>query len=140
MYFTDESLYPENEAPLIITAAPYGPAWVPGDASDIPVTWKEQVQAARLGGLDVAGGPVDLERGQGRARERVLDEGADLRAGQDVEEARATVRHRQQHEVVVRALPAPALGDRLRRLRSGQRPAEAVRSDHHAHGRSVPGT
>jgi uncharacterized protein (DUF849 family) len=44
--FTDESLYPENEAPLIITAAPYGPAWLPGDASDIPVTWKEQVQAA----------------------------------------------------------------------------------------------
>jgi uncharacterized protein (DUF849 family) len=47
VYFTDESLYPENEAPLIITAAPYGPAWLPSDASDIPVTWKEQVQAAR---------------------------------------------------------------------------------------------
>jgi uncharacterized protein (DUF849 family) len=46
MYFTDESLYPENEQPLIITAAPYGPAWIPGDASDIPVSWKEQVQAA----------------------------------------------------------------------------------------------
>ncbi|MCC7284177.1 MAG: 3-keto-5-aminohexanoate cleavage protein [Acetobacteraceae bacterium] len=32
-------------APLIITAAPYGPQWLPGDA-DIPVTWDEQVQAA----------------------------------------------------------------------------------------------
>jgi uncharacterized protein (DUF849 family) len=32
-------------APLIITAAPYGPEWLPGDA-DIPVTWDEQVQAA----------------------------------------------------------------------------------------------
>ncbi|MTV12333.1 3-keto-5-aminohexanoate cleavage protein [Bradyrhizobium elkanii] len=32
-------------APLIITAAPYGPEWIPGDA-DIPVTWDEQVQAA----------------------------------------------------------------------------------------------
>ena len=31
--------------PLIITVAPYGPSWIPGDA-DIPVTWKEQVQAA----------------------------------------------------------------------------------------------
>lgn len=26
--------------------APYGPAWLPGDASDIAVTWDEQVQAA----------------------------------------------------------------------------------------------
>jgi uncharacterized protein (DUF849 family) len=45
MYYTDDSLYPENMHPLIITAAPFGPAWIPGDA-DIPVTWKEQVQAA----------------------------------------------------------------------------------------------
>ncbi len=46
MYYTDDSILPENMAPLIITAAPYGPAWLPGDASDIPVTWDEQVQAA----------------------------------------------------------------------------------------------
>ena len=45
MYYTDDSLYPENMEPLIITAAPYGPSWIPGDA-DIPVTWKEQVQVA----------------------------------------------------------------------------------------------
>ena len=45
MYYTDDSILPENMAPLIITAAPYGPAWLPGDA-DIPVTWDEQVQAA----------------------------------------------------------------------------------------------
>ncbi len=32
-------------APLIITAAPFGPQWLPGDA-DIPVTWTEQVQTA----------------------------------------------------------------------------------------------
>jgi uncharacterized protein (DUF849 family) len=32
--------------PLIISAAPYGPAWLPGDTSDIAVTWDEQVQAA----------------------------------------------------------------------------------------------
>ena len=39
MHFTDDSLYPENMKPLIITAAPYGPTWLPGDAPDIPVTW-----------------------------------------------------------------------------------------------------
>jgi uncharacterized protein (DUF849 family) len=31
--------------PLIITVAPFGPQWLPGDA-DIPVTWDEQVQTA----------------------------------------------------------------------------------------------
>jgi uncharacterized protein (DUF849 family) len=45
MYFTDDSLFPENMDPLIITAAPYGPSWLPGDA-DIPLTWEEQTQAA----------------------------------------------------------------------------------------------
>ena len=46
MYFADDALYPENMQPLIITAAPYGPTWLPGDAPDIAVTWDEQVQAA----------------------------------------------------------------------------------------------
>lgn len=46
MYYTDDSILPENMAPLIIRAAPYGPAWLPGDASDISVSWDEQVQAA----------------------------------------------------------------------------------------------
>ena len=46
MHYTDDSLYPENMQPLIITAAPYGPTWLPGDAPDIAVTWDEQVQAA----------------------------------------------------------------------------------------------
>jgi uncharacterized protein (DUF849 family) len=45
MRYTNESTLPENMQPLIITAAPYGPQWLPGDA-DIPVTWDEQVQAA----------------------------------------------------------------------------------------------
>ena len=31
--------------PLIITAAPYGPAWLPGDASILQLHWDEQVQA-----------------------------------------------------------------------------------------------
>jgi uncharacterized protein (DUF849 family) len=45
MYYTDDSILPENMAPLIITAAPYGPEWIPGDA-DIPLSWDEQVQTA----------------------------------------------------------------------------------------------
>ena len=47
MYFTDDSLLPENQDPLIITAAPYGPLWMPDDyPEDIPVTWDQQVQKA----------------------------------------------------------------------------------------------
>jgi len=46
MYFTDDSLFPENMQPTIITAAPYGPEWLPGDVEDLPLTWDQQVQAA----------------------------------------------------------------------------------------------
>ncbi|MDO5290095.1 MAG: 3-keto-5-aminohexanoate cleavage protein [Pseudomonadota bacterium] len=47
MNFLDGSLYPENQQPLIITAAPYAPAWLPGDfPEDIPITMEEQVQKA----------------------------------------------------------------------------------------------
>ena len=45
MYFTDDSLLPELMKPLIITAAPFGPEWLPGDC-DIPLSWDEQVQKA----------------------------------------------------------------------------------------------
>ena len=46
MYFTDDALVPENMQPVIITAAPYGPEWLPADSTDIPVTFDQQVQAA----------------------------------------------------------------------------------------------
>ena len=46
MYFTDDSLFPENMQPTIITVAPYGPQWLPGDCSDLPLSWDEQVQIA----------------------------------------------------------------------------------------------
>jgi uncharacterized protein (DUF849 family) len=47
MNFLDGHLYPENQQPLIITAAPYGPEWIPSDfPEDIPVTMEEQVQKA----------------------------------------------------------------------------------------------
>ena len=36
MNYTDDALYPENMKPLIITAAPYGPSWLPGDLLTSP--------------------------------------------------------------------------------------------------------
>ncbi len=48
MYYTDDSLLPENQDPLMITAAPYGPFFMPDDyPGQVPVTWDEQVQAAK---------------------------------------------------------------------------------------------
>ena len=47
MNFLDGSLFPENQQPLIITAAPYAPSWVPSDfPEDIAVTMPEQIQKA----------------------------------------------------------------------------------------------
>ena len=47
MHFQDGSLYPENQDKLVITAAPYGPEWMPADfPEDIAVSMKEQVQKA----------------------------------------------------------------------------------------------
>jgi uncharacterized protein (DUF849 family) len=47
MNFLDGHLFPENQPPLIITAAPYAPGWLPSDfPEDIPVTMQEQVQKA----------------------------------------------------------------------------------------------
>src|SRR5215469_18911881 len=47
MNFLDGSLFTENQDPLIITAAPYGPEWLPADfPEDIPVSIEEHVQKA----------------------------------------------------------------------------------------------
>lgn len=46
MNFLDDALHPENQEPLVITAAPYGPEFLPGDSDDIPVSMKDQVQKA----------------------------------------------------------------------------------------------
>ena len=46
MQFLDDSLLPENQQPLVIQVAPYGPEFLPEDSSDIPVTMDEQVQKA----------------------------------------------------------------------------------------------
>src|SRR6202012_516267 len=47
MNFIDGSLFPENMEDLVITAAPYGPEWMPSDfPEDLPVTMDEHVQKA----------------------------------------------------------------------------------------------
>ncbi len=47
MNFLDGSLFPENQDKLVITAAPYGPEWIPSDfPEDIPVTMEDQIQKA----------------------------------------------------------------------------------------------
>ena len=47
MNFLDGSLFPENQEKLVITAAPYGPEWLPSDfPEDIPVTMEAQIQKA----------------------------------------------------------------------------------------------
>ncbi|MEK7344996.1 MAG: 3-keto-5-aminohexanoate cleavage protein [Pseudomonadota bacterium] len=47
MHFLDGHLYPENQDKLIITAAPYGPEWIPSDyPEDIAVSMEAQVQKA----------------------------------------------------------------------------------------------
>ena len=46
MQFLDDSLLPENQQPLVIQVAPYGPEFLPSDSDDIPVTMAEQVQQA----------------------------------------------------------------------------------------------
>jgi uncharacterized protein (DUF849 family) len=47
MNFLDGALYPENQEKLVITAAPYGPEWLPSDfPEDIAVSMEEQIQKA----------------------------------------------------------------------------------------------
>src|SRR6186713_3447669 len=47
MHFIDGSLFVENMQKLVITAAPYGPEWLPSDfPEDIPVSMDAQIQKA----------------------------------------------------------------------------------------------
>lgn len=47
MNFLDGHLFPENQDKLVITAAPYGPEWIPSDfPEDIPVSMQAQIQKA----------------------------------------------------------------------------------------------
>ena len=47
MNFLDGHLSPENQQPLIITAAPYAPSWMPDDfPGEIAVTMEDQIQKA----------------------------------------------------------------------------------------------
>ncbi|MDM0015946.1 3-keto-5-aminohexanoate cleavage protein [Variovorax sp. J22P168] len=46
MHFLDDSLLPENQQPLVIQVAPYGPQWDAKDSDDIAVSMDAQVQKA----------------------------------------------------------------------------------------------
>src|ERR1700751_6133364 len=47
MNFLDGALFPETQDKLVITAAPYGPEWLPsGFPGEIAVSMDEQVQKA----------------------------------------------------------------------------------------------
>ena len=47
MDFIDGSLFPENQQKLVITAAPFGPEWMPSDfPEDIAVSMDAQIQKA----------------------------------------------------------------------------------------------
>src|SRR3974390_1847676 len=47
MNFLDGALYPENQDKLVITAAPYGPEWIPSDfPGEIAVSMEDQIQKA----------------------------------------------------------------------------------------------
>lgn len=47
MYYTSDAMLPENQQPLVITVAPYGPQWLPSDyPEDIAVSWEQQAQKA----------------------------------------------------------------------------------------------
>jgi uncharacterized protein (DUF849 family) len=47
MHFLDGALFPENQEKLVITAAPYGPEWLPSDfPEDIAISMDDQVQKA----------------------------------------------------------------------------------------------
>lgn len=46
MHFLDDSLLPENQQPLIIQVAPFGPEFLTTDSDDIPVSLDAQIQRA----------------------------------------------------------------------------------------------
>ena len=46
MQFFDDSLLPENQEPLVIQVAPFGPQFLPGDSDDIAVSMDAQIQKA----------------------------------------------------------------------------------------------
>lgn len=46
MQFFDDSLLPENQEPLVIQVAPFGPQFLPSDSDDIAVSMDTQIQKA----------------------------------------------------------------------------------------------
>ena len=105
------------------------------------------MEPARLGRLDVRRRAVQEQGGADRSGEGVLDgdgQALGVRQGrrEHVDEAGSAVGQRREVDVVAGRGGAPAVGQGRRRLRRGERAAEAVRSHEHAHGpqRRTPGS
>ena len=112
MNFLDGSLFPENQDKLVITAAPYGPEWIPSDfPEDIPVTMED---------ADPEGGRL-LQRRRHRAapaRARARRQG--LQAPVEVQRAdRRRAQGRARHDHPGRRLDLLRARDRRRRTPSG---------------------
>ena len=72
MNFLDGSLFPENQDKLVITAAPYGPEWIPSDfPEDIPVTMEAQVQKASSAHLLLGPRPLGANRAEAAEQKQV---------------------------------------------------------------------
>jgi uncharacterized protein (DUF849 family) len=70
MHFLDGALFPENQQKLVITAAPYGPEWLPGDfPEDIAVSMKDHVQKA----VDCYNAGATVLRARPRGRRQRLE-------------------------------------------------------------------
>ncbi|HMN80987.1 MAG TPA: 3-keto-5-aminohexanoate cleavage protein [Burkholderiaceae bacterium] len=77
MQFLDDSLFPENQEPLVIQAAPYGPEYIPSDSDDIAVSLRDQVQKAvdcYNAGATVLHVHVREENGKGSKRLSMFNE------------------------------------------------------------------
>jgi uncharacterized protein (DUF849 family) len=109
MNFLDGSLFPENQQPLIITAAPHAPSWLPADfPEDIPATMEQQIQKAvdcyNAGAIALHLHVRELD-GKGSKRRSKFNELIAGCATVDIKAICARPRHR-------RRAPCPRQGDR----------------------------
>ena len=123
MHFLDDSLFPENQEKLVITAAPYGPEWEPADfPEDLPLTMDEHVQKA----VDCyeAGATVL------HIHVRELDGKGSKRLSQVQRAARPPARGRAGHDPAGRRLDLlrPGGRGRGRQVAVGRHPAHARRA------------
>jgi glyoxylate reductase len=108
-----------------------------GCPAGVPLGRREQMETTGLGRFEIGDRPSDQHLSLRRTEERVAgldpEPVAAERSGERLDEPGAAVRQWHQVEVVLGRHPAPAGGDRRRRLAGGEGPSERVGSDEHAH-------